>query len=63
MTDAKKPVIVRLASGAEYGMPSAAVAKKAYPNADIIAYQDGTPYEEPKKPAPKKAAAKKGDAK
>lgn len=44
MTD--KPVIVRLASGAEYGLKSAADAKRIYPNGVIVRNQDGTPYEE-----------------
>ena len=40
-----KPVIVRLASGAEYGIQSAAEAKRIYPNAEIVRYQSGEPYE------------------
>ena len=44
MTD--KPVIVRLASGAEYGLKSEADAKRIYPNGVILRYQDGTPLEE-----------------
>lgn len=41
-----RPVIVRLASGAEYGLKSAGDAKRIYPNGVIVRYQDGTPYEE-----------------
>lgn len=44
MTD--KPVIVRLGSGAQYGLRSVADAKRIYPNGVIVSYQDGTPYEE-----------------
>lgn len=44
MTD--KPVIVRLASGAEYGLKSAADAKRIYPNGVIVRNQDGTEYAE-----------------
>ena len=43
MTD--KPVIVRLASGAEYGLKSESDAKRIYPNGVILRYQDGTPFE------------------
>lgn len=43
---ADKPVIVRLASGAEYGLKSEADAKRIYPNGVILRYQDGTPLEE-----------------
>lgn len=43
---ADKPVIVRLASGAEYGLKSEADAKRIYPNGVILRYQDGTPIEE-----------------
>lgn len=41
-----KPVIVRLASGAEYGLRSAADAKRIYPNGVIVRYQDGGEYVE-----------------
>ena len=43
MTD--KPVIVRLASGAEYGLKSEAEAKRIYPGGVVVRYQDGTPFE------------------
>lgn len=43
---ADKPVIVRLASGAEYGLKSESDAKRIYPNGVILRYQDGTPLEE-----------------
>lgn len=43
-----KPVVVRLASGAEYGLKSADDAKRIYPNGTIIRYQDGTEYVEHK---------------
>ena len=38
MTD--KPVIVRLASGAEYGLKSEAEAKRIYPGGVVVRYQD-----------------------
>lgn len=41
MTD-ERPVVVKLASGAEYGLPSIAAAKRIYPNGQILKYQDGT---------------------
>lgn len=47
-----KPVVVRLASGAEYGLSSAKEAKRIYPGATIVRYQTGEPYDAPK-PAPK----------
>lgn len=34
--------------GAEYFVKSAADAKKLHPDADIIRYESGEPYEEPK---------------
>ena len=40
-----KPVIVRLASGAEYGLKDAGTAKRIYPNGTIVRYQDGSAYE------------------
>ena len=43
MTD--KPVVVRLASGAEYGLRSEAEAKRIYPGGVVVRYQDGTPFE------------------
>ena len=58
MTDAKKPVVVQLKSGAEYGLPDAATAKKVYPNEKIVRYQDGSDDSEPKKSEPKKDAKK-----
>lgn len=51
MTD--KPVIVRLASGAEYGLRSAADAKRIYPNGVIVRYQSGEPYTEAAAPEAK----------
>ncbi len=39
-----KPVVIRLASGAEFGARDAETAQRAYPDAEIIRYQDGTPY-------------------
>ena len=53
MTNKAKPVVVQLKSGAEYGLPSAAEAKRVYPDAKIVRYSDGSPYEA-RKPAPKK---------
>ena len=41
-----RPVIIRLRDGSEYGMASAAKAKATYPDAVIVSYQNGTPYEE-----------------
>ena len=43
---ADKPVIVRLASGAEYGLKSEADAKRIYPNGVVVRNQDGTRLEE-----------------
>lgn len=45
MADIDKGVVVRLTSGAEYGLRSEADAKRIYPNAVIVRYDDGTPYE------------------
>ena len=42
---ADKPVIVRLASGAEYGLRSEADAKRIYPNGVIVRYQSGEPFQ------------------
>lgn len=47
MTEQNKPVVVRLASGSEYGLKSAAEAKRIYPNGTIVRHQDGSPYEAP----------------
>jgi len=47
-----KPVIAQLPNGAEYGFPDAAAARKQFPNATIVRYQTGEPYDAPK-PAPK----------
>lgn len=44
MADNEKGVVVRLTSGAEYGLRSEADAKRIYPNAVIVRYQDGSPY-------------------
>jgi hypothetical protein len=38
-------VVVRFSSGAEYGLPDAETAKRIYPNAEIVRYTDGRPYE------------------
>ncbi len=43
MTD--KPVIARLKNGAEYGFASAELALKKHPDATIVSYQGGAPYE------------------
>lgn len=57
-----RPVVVQFAKasgpypkGAEVGVQSAAVAKRVYPDATIVRYQDGDPYEAPK---PAKSPAK-----
>lgn len=44
MTDKNpdRPVTVELASGARYGLPSIAEAKRIYPAGKIVGYQDGT---------------------
>ena len=39
------PIVARLDSGAEYGFVDAATALKLYPAAEIVRYQDGTPFE------------------
>lgn len=41
-----KPVIARRPDGAEYGFVSADKAMSIFPDAVIVRYQDGTPYEE-----------------
>lgn len=46
MTKADRPVVVRLASGVEYGVRNAADAKRIYPNATIVRYQDGSAFED-----------------
>lgn len=46
MATQDKPVVVRLPSGAEYGLRSAAEAKRIYPNGTIVGYQDGSPFED-----------------
>lgn len=58
-----KAVIIQLPNGAEYGLASVADAKRVYPDATILRYEDGTEYTEPKAATPKKAASKKDDAK
>jgi hypothetical protein len=60
MTQPVKPVIIELADGATYGVASAAVARRVYPDAKIIGHQDGTPYEEE---APKPKRVRKSRAK
>lgn len=61
---ADKPIVVTVPSlrGAEYGFASLEVAREIFPDCEPVRFQDGTAYEEPKKPAPKKDAPKK-DAK
>lgn len=46
MSDTANGVIVRLASGAEYGLKNAETAKAIYPGGEIISYADGRPYVE-----------------
>ena len=41
-----KPVVIRFADGAEYGVASVEVAQRVYPTAEIVRYQDGQPLEE-----------------
>ncbi|MGB3330698.1 MAG: hypothetical protein WBA46_17180 [Thermomicrobiales bacterium] len=45
MSDTANGVIVRLASGAEYGLKDAETAKAIYPGGVIVSYVDGRPYE------------------
>lgn len=52
MATDKRPVVVRLRSGAEYGLRDAATARRIYPNGEIVRYQDGSAYvAEPDAPA------------
>ena len=57
----RKPVIVRTASGAEYGFASVTDAKRLHPDGMILRHQDGTAYTPPKKAAPKKTEKKASD--
>ena len=56
-----KPVVVRLPSGAEYGLKSEAEARRVYPNAKIVRYQDGSEYVAPKASTPAKADTAKSE--
>ena len=38
-------VVVRLPSGVEYGLKDATTAKRVYPNATVVRYQDGRTYD------------------
>lgn len=42
---ANKAVVIRTRDGSEYGMASAEKAKAVYPDAEIISYANGMPYE------------------
>ena len=56
-----KPVLIEYPkTGARYVVTSAAAAAKAHPDARIVSYEDGDPYEEPKVEKPAKAADKDG---
>lgn len=59
---ADKPIVVTVPSlrGAEYGFASLKDARAIFPDCEIVRYQDGTEYVEPKKPAPKKDAKSDG---
>lgn len=46
MSDTATGVIVRLESGAEYGLKDAETAKAIYPGGVIVSYADGRPYVE-----------------
>lgn len=48
-----KPVLIEYPDGQRYGVSSAAAAAKVHPNAKIVSYEDGEPFEEPK-PRPKR---------
>lgn len=48
-----KPVVAQLKDGRELGFETEAIAKRLHPDAKIIRYQDGSPLEEPVKPAKK----------
>lgn len=43
---ADRGVVIRLASGSEYGLRNAEEARRVYPNAEIVRFQDGAPFEE-----------------
>jgi hypothetical protein len=57
-------LIIETPDGARYGVKSLAVKERLYPDAKVISFSDGTPYEavEPAKPArarkPRKPRAK-----
>lgn len=53
-----KPVVARRPNGAEYGFVDAETARKQFPDAKIVRYQDGSAYEEPKPKAKPKAETK-----
>ena len=38
-------IVARLASGAEVGFRDAATARRLHPDAEIVRYQDGRPYD------------------
>ena len=45
---ASKPIVARFPDGAEYGFDTPAEARKANPDAEVVRYQNGTAFEEPK---------------
>lgn len=51
-----KPVIIEYQDGQTYAVTSAAKAKSVHPDAKIVRYEDGTPYEEPKSASSAKTA-------
>lgn len=54
-----KAVIARIKNRGEWGFESAEKALKLYPDAKIVSYADGTPYEAPSSGRNAPSAAKK----
>lgn len=58
-----KPVVARTLDGAEYGFVDAKTARRMLPDGEIVRYQSGETWEEPKpKPATKSEAKGKGES-
>lgn len=59
MTKGTEPrrVIIERPDGARYGVTTAEKARKLYPDATIVSYYDGTPYETEEKPQAARATA------
>lgn len=55
-------VLIEYRDGRQYAVASPAVATKHHPDAKIVRYVDGRPYEEPKASTPKPHKAANGRA-